>query len=198
MKLAERIKNTDVELIQRLKQGDESAFRQIFDIWHKKLYHFSLRYLNSREEAEETIHDTLLKVWSSKEKLDEFSLIDPYIYTICKRICLNKIREAARSKAAAAALWNKYQDISRSTEEALNLAELERFTEIALQKLPRQQQLVFRLSRYEGLSHQEIAERLQISKETVKKHSAEALKALRTHFDVYGLTWLFILYIYKN
>lgn len=194
------IKNThtDIELIALIKQGNEVTFRYIFDYWHKKLYHFSLRYLNNRELAEEVVHDTLLNFWNGRQTLDMQYPIGSLLYVICKRLCLNRIREAARLKTAAEALWKNYNDISNSTEEALNLAELEAFTENALRKLPKQQQLVFRMSRYEGLTQQEIADRLQISKETVKKHSAEALKALRIHFDTYGLAWFFMLYLYQH
>ena len=189
---------TDNELVALLKRGSEPAFRYLYDTWHKKLYHFSLRYLNSREQAEEVVQDTLLSLWNSRDKLDDQQLVGPYLYTICKRYCLNQIRDTARSKAAAEVLWQKYQDISHSTEEALDLADLEHFTELALQKLSSQQQLVFRLSRYEGLTQEEIAVRLDISKETVKKHSAVALKSLRIHFEKHGLIWLFLIYIFKK
>jgi RNA polymerase sigma-70 factor (family 1) len=182
-------KLTDAELIALLKQGSEPAFRRLFDTWFKKLYHFSLRYLNNRELAEEVVQDTLLNLWLNRDKLNAQYPLGPYLYTICKRLNLNKIREAARLRSSAESLWSNYQDISHTTEERLNLAELELFTEQALQSLPKQQQLVFRMSRYEGLSHQEIADKLQISKATVKKHSAEALKALRIHFDAYGLVY---------
>ncbi|MNL03699.1 ECF RNA polymerase sigma factor SigW [compost metagenome] len=189
---------SDQELVVLLKQNKEHAFRLIFDAWHKKLYHFSLRYLNSREQSEEAVHDAFISLWTSREKIDENQPLGAYLYTICKRLCINRIRDAARLNAAAEALWAKYQDISYSTEEVLNLAELETFTELAIQKLPKQQQLVFRMSRYEGLSHLEIAERLSISKETVKKHSAEALKALRLHFKTYGFSWLLLLILTKR
>ncbi len=188
---------TDKELVVLLRQNDEVAFRHIFDTWHKKLYHFSLRYLNSREQSEEAVHDALINLWASRQKIDESQPLGAYLYTICKRLCLNRIRDAARSHAAAEKLWARYQDISHSTEEMLNLAELEDFTEQALEKLSKQQQLVFRLSRYEGLSQLEIAEKLNISKETVKKHSAEALKALRVHFETYGVSWLFLIFFNK-
>lgn len=188
---------TDQELVILLKQNNELAFRLIFDTWHKKLYHFSLRYLNSREQSEEAVHDALINLWTSRGKIDESQPLGAYLYTICKRLCLNRIREAARSHAAAEKLWARYQDISHSTEEILNLAELEAFTEQAVEKLPKQQQLVFRMSRYEGFSQQEIADKLNISKETVKKHSAEALKALRIHFETYGFSWLFLIFLNK-
>lgn len=188
---------TDQQLVILLKQNNEAAFRLIFDAWHKKLYHFSLRYLNSREQSEEAVHDAFINLWSSREKIDENQPLGAYLYTICKHLCFNRLREAARFHSASEKLWSMYQDISHSTEEMLNLAELEVFTELAIEKLSKQQQLVFRMSRYEGLSHQEIADKLNISKETVKKHSADAIKLLRIYFEAYGVSWLFLIFLNK-
>ncbi|WEK17850.1 MAG: RNA polymerase sigma-70 factor [Candidatus Pedobacter colombiensis] len=190
--------HTDQELTTLLKQDSQAAFKQVFDSWHKKLFHFSLRYLNNREEAEEAVHDTFLNFWAYRQSLDTEYPVEALLYTTCKRLCLNRMRGASRSKVAHDVLWNNYEDICNSTEEALNLADLEIFTERAILKLPKQQQLVFRMSRDEGLSQKVIAEKLQISKETVKKHSAEALKSLRIHFNNYGLLWYFMLFMYKN
>ncbi|ERJ58998.1 RNA polymerase sigma factor [Sphingobacterium paucimobilis] len=189
------IEYSDKELAILLSQDDQAAFRHIFEKWHKKLYHFCIRYLHNAEQSEEAVHDTLIKLWTTRHKLDPNQSLEGLLYTICKRLCLNRIREASRFSAAAEELWINYLDQSNSTEEFLNLVELQKFTDQAVQKLTKQQQLVFKMSRYEGLSQQEIAEKLNISKETVKKHSAEALKSLRLQFDSYfQLAVIFMLF----
>ncbi|MGJ1534264.1 RNA polymerase sigma factor [Sphingobacterium multivorum] len=179
------IEYSDKELAVLLSQDNQGAFRYIFEKWHKKLYHFCIRYLNNPEQSEETVHDTLIKLWTTRHHLDPNQSLEGLLYTICKRLCLNRLREATRVSAAAEELWVNYMDQNNSTEEFINLVELQEFTDQAVLKLTKQQQLVFTMSRYEGLSQQEIAERLNISKETVKKHSAEALKALRLEFNNY-------------
>jgi RNA polymerase sigma-70 factor (family 1) len=187
-------KYSETELISLLKQGNEDAFRMLFDVWHKKLFHFSFRYTKSKEQAEEIVQDTLLTLWMNRIKLDERYPLGPYLYTISKRKSLNVLRLAATSQKTAEILWRNFNDAVNTTEEAVHLSELEELTEKALQNLSAQQQIVFRLSKYEGLSHQEIAERLDISKETVKKHSAEALKTLRIHLKKHGLAYLMLVY----
>lgn len=189
------IEYSDKELTILLSQDDEGAFRHIFEKWHKKLYHFCIRYLHHAEQSEEAVHDTLIKLWTTRHKLDPNQSLEGLLYTICKRLCLNRIREASRFSAAAEELWLNYLDRSNSTEEFLNLVELQKFTDQAVQKLTKQQQLVFKMSRYEGLSQQEIAEKLNISKETVKKHSAEALKSLRFQLQDYLSVIASILFI---
>ena len=75
--------------------------------------------------------------------------------------------------------------------------ELEAFTQKAILKLPKQQQLIFKMSRVDGLSHQEIADQLQISPNTVKNHIVEALKKLRSDFKYPDLIYLAILAFIK-
>ncbi len=192
--MANDSKYSETELISLLKEGNEEAFRMLFDLWHKKLFHFSFRYTKSKEQAEEIVQDTLLTLWVNRIKLNETYPLGPYLYTISKRMSLNVLRQAANSQKTAEILWQNFNDAGNTTEEAVHLAELEELTERAIQNLPTQQQIVFRLSKYGGLSHQEIAERLDISKETVKKHSAEALKTLRTHLKKHGLAYLMLVY----
>ncbi|WP_312191854.1 RNA polymerase sigma-70 factor [Sphingobacterium sp.] len=176
---------SDKELIISLKKNNQLAFRHIFDIWHKKLYHFSIRYLHHKEHAEEIVHDTLVKLWSFRHNLDENRPIGALLFTICKRLCLNRLRDAAKLSSISEELWSNYSDITNNTEEALQLTELRKLTDLAVNKLSKQQQLIFKMSREEGLSHIEIAEKLNISKETVKKHSADAVKFLKAYLKKY-------------
>lgn len=190
-------KYSDKELIVLLQQNDELAFRAVFERWHKKLYHFNLRYLHNREQAEEAVQDALLKLWTNRDKIEVDLSLDGFLYAICKRLCLNRLRDAAKFQAAAELLWKNYVDLSNITEETVRATELQKLMDQAVKKLPPQQQLVFKMSKYEGLSHLEIAKKLNISKETVKKHSAEALKFLRNQLGPYFTLIASILFLDK-
>lgn len=190
---------TDHDLIQRLKAGDESAFKIVFDLWFKKLYHFSFRYLKNREYAEEVVQETMLQLWLTRGKLDDRYPISPYLFTITRRLSLNSLRQIATSKSASERHFADLRDAVNTTEEAVSLAELKRITEEALVLMPKQQQQVYRMSRNEGLSLDEIADVLGILKNTVKKHLSEALKAIRKHFTVrYYLFFLVLLSFWKR
>jgi RNA polymerase sigma factor, sigma-70 family len=107
----------------------------------------------------------------------------PYLYTITRRLALNALRDLATLQRAIDALWTDMEKVINETEESLLLSDLRQFTESALVQLPPQQQLIFRMSRYQGLSYDEIAEQLHLSRNTVKNHLIAALKTLRTHFN---------------
>lgn len=191
--------SSEAGLILRLKAGDEAAFKLVFDTWFKKLYYFSIRYLKSREQAEEVVQETMLQLWVTREKLDERYPISPYLYTIARRLSLNSLRQMATSKSASERHFANLKDAVNTTEEALGLAELKRITEEALLLMPKQQQQVYRMSRNEGLSLDEIAAALGILKNTVKKHLSEALKAIRKHFSIrYYLFFLALIAIWKK
>ncbi|EDM36016.1 RNA polymerase ECF-type sigma factor [Pedobacter sp. BAL39] len=174
---------TEQDTIIALKAGDESAFRKIFDLNFRKLYTFSFRLLKNKEQAEEVVHDTLMNVWMNRDRINPDFPIAPYLYTITRRLALNALRQIATSQKAIDQLWLNMEKVSNDTEESILKEDLQRFTEAALVNLPPQQQQIFRMSRFDGLNYDEIAEKLNISRNTVKNHLVAALKTLRIHFN---------------
>jgi len=172
----------DFELISRIKEGDESAFRIVFDLYSSKLYAFSYRFLKEKEPCQEVVQEAFLNLWINRAKLDNQYPIAPYLYTITRRLTLNVLRHVATSQCAMNKMWLNVKKESNETEEEVFLDDLSRFTEQVLSGMPKQQQLIFRMSRHQELSYDEIAEELNISRNTVKNHLVAALKTLRTQF----------------
>jgi RNA polymerase sigma-70 factor (family 1) len=173
----------DFELISRIKEGDESAFRIVFDLYSSKLYAFSYRFLKEKEPCQEVIQEVFLNLWINRAKLDTQYPIAPYLYTITRRLTLNVLRHVTTSQSAMNKMWLNVKKVSNETEEEVFLEDLSRFTEQVLSKMPKQQQLIFRMSRHQELSYDEIAEELNLSRNTVKNHLVAALKTLRTQFN---------------
>lgn len=178
---------SDFELITRIKDGDESAFRLVFDLYSGKLFNFSYRFLKDKEPCHEVVQEVFLSLWLNRAKLDPQFPVAPYLYTITKRLTLNVIRQVASSQCAVEKMWLNMQKVSNETEELILLDDLERFAASVLSQLPKQQQLVYRMSRHDDLTYDEIAHELNISRNTVKNHLVAALKTLRTHlFKVFS------------
>jgi len=176
-----RAQISDFELISRIKEGDESAFRIVFDLYSGKLFNFSYRILKDKETCNEVIQEVFLNLWLNRLKLDTQYPITPYLYTITRRLTLNAVRQVANSQCAIEKMWLSMQKVSNETEEHVLSDDLERFAAGVLAQLPKQQQLVYRMSRHQDLTYDEIAEELNISRNTVKNHLVAALKTLRTH-----------------
>jgi RNA polymerase sigma-70 factor (ECF subfamily) len=173
----------DFELITRIKAGDAAAFRIVFDSYSNKLFYFSLKFLKEKESCQEVVQEVFMSLWINREKLDTQYPIAPYLYTITRRLTLNVLRQMASSQIAMEKMWLNLQTTTNETEELVFMEDLERFTEQVLGSLPKQQQLVYRMSRQQELSYDEIAEELNISRNTVKNHLVSALKTLRTQLQ---------------
>jgi len=181
-------------LVQQLRVGDHEAFRRIYENFSNKIYGYVFKFLKDSDQAMEIVQETLLSLWLMRDSLDEKYPLGAIIFTIARRNVLNTLRKMANSEVARAEHWRLVEQANNYTETTVLLNDLKKFSESALTELPPQQQLIFRLSRYEGLTHEEIADRLQISKNTVKNHLVAALKRLRAKFQASDLLYILFLY----
>lgn len=182
---------SETDLASRIYMGDADAYRTAFEAYSNKLYNYSFSFLKNREQAEEVVQEVFLDLWINREKLDAECSLAPLLYVMARRRTLNTLRSIARSRAAMEKHWAELRHFSNETEESVLLDDLESFTEKVLQALPRQQQLVFRMSRQEGLSYGEIANNLNISRNTVRNHLVSALRTIR--YQVHKVLFLFLL-----
>jgi len=175
--------------IRRLIGGDEHAFQKIYGVYSEPVYQLAYRFLKNPVWCEEIVQDVFLKLWLHREGLDEEGNTWLYLYVITKRLCLNWLREIRKSAIRFDELMNHMEQRYDQTEEALFAADMDRHAQQIIAALPRQQRLVFRLSRMEGLSHKEIAKELGLSPNTVKNHMVQALKTLKSAFHQSGYTY---------
>ena len=173
----------DVATIVQLREGDEAAFRLVFECYNRRLYLFAYKFLKNREQSEEVVQETFLNLWNSRKTVREEYPISCLLFTIAKRLTLNLLRKASKQLTIREELWRSISETHNETEETILGLDLKKFAEKVVLTLPKQQQTVFRLSRYDNLSYDEIAEKLNISRNTVKNHLVQALKNLRYHFS---------------
>jgi len=168
-----------IEQLKGLQQGNESAFQQIYKSLAPKVYRFAYSYVKDSVQSEEIVQEAFIALWENRQKFDHTRAIEPYIFTISKRLVLDTFRRATSSNALRQQLILKISENHNETEEGIILSDLMIFAEKAIGELPKQQQQVFRLSRFEGLSYEEIGERMNLSKNTVKNHLVVAVKTLK-------------------
>jgi len=180
--------------IQRLIVGEQSAFEKIHDLCSEKVYRLAYRFLKDAEQSEEIVQETFVNLWLNKEKLDPEGNIWLYLYVVGKRLSLNALRNVAKSKYHTENLLAHFSEAHNSTEEQVFVHDLELLTEKVIGALPKQQQIIFKLSRIEGYSHKEIADQLNISPNTVKNHMGTALKTIKSKLGDCGLICLFLFF----
>lgn len=187
--------NTD--LLTRLKRGDEAAFSVLYERYYREIYNFIFTFLKQKQLTEEVLQETFLNIWVNREKIDQNKPIEPLLFTICRRKVLDNFRRITSNDALKQQLLRNMQPMVNDTEETVFYHDTVAFTNNAIKLLPKQQQMVFKLSRLEGLSSEEIASTMHLSKNTVKNHLVAAIKTLKLHFEEHGVTYISFLFFYK-
>lgn len=189
--------HNEKDLLLRVAEGDENAFRQVFDNYRPKLYTYLLRLSESKEIAEDCVHDVFVKLWTNREKMPGVENLNAYLYRMAHNHAFNGLRKMATETLVLAELTNQGVPVQEDPDMALNRKEVRQFIQDAISKLTPKQREVFIMSRELGLKQAEIAERLGISVLTVKAHLTDALNALRTeistHYGSYAVA-LFVLW----
>lgn len=165
--------------------GDINAFEMLFRSYYQPLCNYAYTFLNDREEAEEVVQTTFLSVWEKRVGLNIHTGVKPYLYAMVRNACLNVIKhEKIKQKHAGEELAladRSYDSVTHSVASS----ELEQRIQKAIDKLPEQCRLVFKLSRFEELKYAEIAKQLNISVKTVENHMGKALKLMREELKDY-------------
>jgi RNA polymerase sigma-70 factor, ECF subfamily len=157
----------------------------IFRTYYQPLCTYAYTFLQDKEEAEEIVQGTFLSVWEKRQTIAIHTAVKPYLYAMVRNACLNVIKhEKIKQKHAAEEI--ALSPISHdSVAHAVATSELELKIHQAMEKLPEQCRLVFKLSRFEELKYAEIAEQLSISIKTVENHMGKALKIMREQLKDY-------------
>lgn len=181
------------QLIHLLIIGDESAFESIYNKYADRVYSLAFLFLKDSGWSEDVVQEVFVKLWKSKSNLQKDGDLWLYLYVLTKRESLNKVRSISRSNNAFERLWKNISSLSECSHEKLVGKEFSNHIDNLITKLPPRQQDIFALSRFEGLTHQEIANKLNISPNTVKNHMVQALKMIREHTLNHNTTYLLLL-----
>ncbi len=190
---------TKMDLVHALKSGSEAAFRQLFDTYGKRLFHFSKAYFHDPMDAEEIVQEVFMKIWNVRNDLSSQKSLDAYIFTIAKNAILNTIRKTKSEQLYLTwAQLNPGKNIL--LEEELDFNELNRAYRKAIDTLSPKRKEVFLLSRDKNLSYTEIAHKMGISVKTVENQMTAALADIRKYLVTSGFSGLFFfeLFCKKN
>ena len=185
------------ELIASLREGEKSAYEEIYSDFFGVLYHLAFQYLHDERISEEIVQDTFVKLWEIRETLNVQFKIHNFLYTITKNSCLNWLRnekivlhhhkniryfEMQYNYMALEKLgdWVEFEELSQKLQHAIAM-------------LPEDLRETFLLSRLEELHYKEIAEKQSISIKTVEARISKTLKILRLELKDY-LPFIFLIF----
>jgi RNA polymerase sigma-70 factor (ECF subfamily) len=171
--------------VTALTAGDINAYEMLFKTYYKPLCNYAYTFIPDKDEAEEIVQSTFLSVWEKRTTLQIQTSVKPYLYAMVRNACLNVIKHEKIKQKHATEELALGQEGYESISQTVYGSELERQIQRAMEKLPEQCRLVFKLSRFEELKYAEIATELNISVKTVENQMGKALKIMREQLRDY-------------
>lgn len=166
----------DSDILQKVAMGDPRAFSKLFYDYHQELAGYIFKLTKSQELTEEIVQDTFLKIWNQRENLPTIHNFRSFLFTVSRNYTFNVMRAEARK------LTQQQQWVSElfveSHDESADIENKYALLDDAIAQLPSQQQKVWILSRKDGMKQDDIAQLLQLSKETVKRHISLATTSI--------------------
>ena len=188
------------ELLQQVAVGNQDAFARIFETHRQRLYTYLLRITKSEAVAEDILVDVFMKLWIGREMLIRIENLEGFLHKVAYNKAMDFFKTTARharlQQVYAQRIINSQQE--RTQEDWLIDEECRRIFQEAVNQLPPQRKLIYTLSREQGLTHEEIAHALNLSRNTVKSTIMAANRSISEFLQKFypgnaALTCLFLL-----
>lgn len=174
----------DLELVDLLKKDDSEAFSEIYSRYAVLLVGFASSKLFDLEDSRDIIHDVFVKLWQERKQLKVDRDLKAYLFKLTRYRIVDKIRKNITRQEYAAMVNSLAVSYGVTIEQEIAAKEMTQIIETSLNKLSPRVKEVYLLSREENLSVAEIADKLQVSEQTVKNQLSTALKHLRASLSV--------------
>lgn len=186
--------HNEKELLARIASGDESALASLMDHYTPVVYPYLLYWIKNVHLVQEVTQDIFIRLWRNRHKLPVIENFSGYIYVVARNAANSAIH--AELLGEHNELTETFQQYFQQASSKLEAEELAAILDEAINTLPPKRQAIFKLSRIEEMTYEQIGERLGISRNTVKGHIVEALVYLRDylkkHADIIllGIAWV--------
>ncbi|GHV10910.1 DNA-directed RNA polymerase sigma-70 factor [Bacteroidia bacterium] len=170
---------SDRNFAEAMHDGSKQAFEAIYRKYHRMLYSIAFRYLSSAEGAEDATADVFVHFWEIRREVVIETSLRNFLYTLMKNHILNQLRgsKPVFLTMESAEIYQKEEE--ETLEELLEKKEMRNRLYKAINSLPEQKRKICLLKMEENLKNEEIAQRMNISLNTVKTHYLIALRMLR-------------------
>ena len=169
--------------VRQISLGDQKAFSEVYDRYKPMLYRFVFKILKSEELANDSCQEVFMKIWEDRERLTEVISFRYYLLTVGKNHSLNILKKVLSEEKNVSDFVSSYNEISNDLEEQMQSNEYQYFISCVLDSLTPQSQRVFHLCRQQGLSYDEAAENMGVSRNIIKKHMIRSMKIFRVAIE---------------
>lgn len=168
------------EQIQRIQNGDEKAYEELFFQYYSRLCGFAVKIVGSDELAKDCVQEVFLKIWRNRENWEITHSLTVYLYRAVRNQALNNIEKQKNKRDYTQQYYD--EGFHEKGEDSNSSGELESLVEKIWElakKMPERRGMVFKLHKKHGLSYKEIAQVMDITRKTVENHMGKALQEIR-------------------
>jgi len=191
-----KVTKSNQELLLLIQKDDRVAFYHLCERYGSRVYGFVLKYIKQEAGAEEIVQEVFVRIWEGRNKIDIHSSFESFLFTIAYNATISLFRKRITEKKYLEYLKGLQQiDHGPEITAEIQYNELNEKLKSLLNEITPRQKEIFLLSREEGFTHDEIAKKLGISLNTVKKHMANTLSFLRNKIDkdlIFSLLYIFL------
>ncbi|MES2826671.1 MAG: RNA polymerase sigma-70 factor [Bacteroidota bacterium] len=173
-------------LLQHAAAGDRDAYAKLYQFYLPKLYQYLYGIIRSKEDTEEILQDIFLKLWENKESLSEIKNLNSYLFKIARNRLMNLYDHQKVRRKAIDYIGRDGEAAGDNAEDGLIYRQYKEIVQRALEQLPPKRRQVFEMSTQQELSHEQIAEALQISKSMVKKQLTAANRHVKEYLHIHA------------
>jgi RNA polymerase sigma-70 factor (family 1) len=171
------------QVITQVVTGDLKTFEMVFRDYYKPLVRYGSTFLKDSDEAEDVVQQVFVSLWEKRTQLDIHTSIRAVLYKAVQNACLNKIKHLKVRTSYAEDL--KATTVHEDASDPVQANELNERIQLAVETMPEQCGRIFKMSRFEQLRYQEIADQLGLSVKTVENQMGKALKIVREELKDY-------------
>lgn len=171
--------SSDSDIIRRIRQGDKQEFEKLFRSSYVSLVRYAKTILRDHDASEEIVQELFFRLWQDKQKLTIESSLNGYLYRSVHNRALHYIEHQQVVSRHAGEMTASAEQISEPVTEAIYYSELQARVARVLERLPERCRLIFKMSRFEGMKYNEIADKLAVSLKTVEADMGKALREFR-------------------
>lgn len=180
----------DETTIEALQQGSHKAFEEVFLAYFDKVKHLLIGLLRSENDAEELAQDIFVRLWMNHISIDPNKAFNTYLYTTTRNAALNYLKHKLVEENYKNSFSSLDEEEADSSDEILFAKEISLLVEMAVSRMPVQRKKIYQMSREKGISNNEIAEELGISKKTVENQLSLALQEIKRVISAFLIFFL--------
>ena len=176
----------ELQLLKEIRQGNELAFKSLFEQYRNQLLTYLFKITKSTETAEEIVLNVFLKIWQGRQTITQIEKFDQFLFRVAHNMAIDFLKFPKRNPLLQQEGWNLMHE-PKSEENADNkllLKNTESIVGQAIDNLSPQRQKVIYLHYYHGFTNEEIAQELNLRKNTVRNHLCSSIEFIRKYISL--------------